>query len=189
MFGLEWFNLSPIPLRCSCPWARRVPGAAAPLAKVTGVIVSLSGCASERRGGAKHPRFGPRSGNFAGLKESRGQFHEKIGASFYNPNHQNPAISCLMCFSRLCVWREGETPQRKWSLEQRPVLSAWRHAPFRGPTKPQIAPKWGFEPIFSPPRLDLEQACMARSACRRVAALNKISHQKRTFTPHFTYKE
>jgi hypothetical protein len=61
---------------------------------------------------------------------------------------------------------------------------------FRGPKKPKIAPKWGLEPIFSPPRLDLEQACMARkSACRRVAALKKISHQKRTFTPHFTYEE
>jgi hypothetical protein len=27
-------------------------------------------------------------------------------------------------FSPVCtVWREGEKPQRKWSLEQRPVLS------------------------------------------------------------------
>jgi hypothetical protein len=50
-------------------------------------------------------------------------------------------------------------------------------------------PKMGIRTHISPPRLDLEQACMARSACRRVAALNKISHQKRTFTPHFTYKE
>tara|TARA_B110001469_G_scaffold51876_1_gene50292 strand:- start:169 stop:345 length:177 start_codon:yes stop_codon:yes gene_type:complete len=31
---------------------------------------------------------------------------------------------------------------------------------YRGPKKPKIAPKWGLEPIFSPPRLDLEQACM-----------------------------
>jgi len=49
-----------------------------------------------------------------------------------------------MFVSRLCVncvWREGETPQRKWSLEQRPVLSAWKHGAFS-------------EPIFSPPRPD-----------------------------------
>jgi len=45
-----------------------------------------------------------------------------------------------------------------------------------------------FEPIFSPLRLDLEQACMARSACRRVAALKKIS-KMRTFTPQVTYEE
>jgi hypothetical protein len=95
-------------------------------------------------------------------------------------------------FSRLCVWREGETPQRKWSLEQRPVLSAWKHAPFpyfRGQKKPKIAPKMGVRNPFSPPQLDLEQACMARSSCRRVAALKKKSHQKHAFTPHFTYEE
>ena len=30
---------------------------------------------------------------------------------------------------------------------------------------------------------------MARSACRCVAALKKISHYMRTFTAHFTYEE
>jgi hypothetical protein len=57
-----------------------------------------------------------------------------------------------------------------------------------GQKSAQIAPKWGFEPIFSPLRLDLEQACMERSACRRVAALKKIS-KMRTFTPQVTYEE
>ena len=50
-----------------------------PLAKVTlGVIVTVRVRLRAAGGGAKHPRLGPRSGNFAGLKGSRGQFHEKI---------------------------------------------------------------------------------------------------------------
>jgi len=60
-------------------------------------------------GGAKHPRLGPRSGNVAVFKGSTGQFHEKIGASFYNPNRQNPAVSCLMFFSPVCMARGGDT--------------------------------------------------------------------------------
>jgi len=60
---------------------------------------------------------------------------------------------------------------------------------FPGQKKPKIAPKMGVRNPFSPPQLDLEQACMARSSCRRVAALKKKSHQKHAFTPHFTYEE
>jgi hypothetical protein len=91
-----------------------------------------------RAAGGCNPRLGPRSGNFAGLKESRGQFHEKIGASFYK-QPQPPESSYFVSDVFLCVWREGETPQRKWSLEQRPaVLSAWNLRLFRGQKK---APK------------------------------------------------
>ena len=78
------------------------PGAAVPLAKVMRVIVIVTvRVASALRAVF---RLGPRSGNFAG---SRGQFHEKISAAF----------SSDVCFSRLCVWREGETPQRKCEME------------------------------------------------------------------------
>ena len=153
-----------------CVWT---PGAAAPLAKVTGMIVTVRVRTSGRRGGAKHPRLGPRSGNLAGFKGFRGQFHEKIGASFYNPNRQNPAVSCLM-FSRLSVWRERETPRHKWSLGQQPVLSAWKNMrlfPRAKLTHPKSPQNGGSNPFFRHTRLDLEQACMARSACRRVAAL------------------
>ena len=86
------------------------------------------------------PLFSPRSGIFAGFKGSRGQFHEKIGASFYNRKIARIQLFPFWYFSRLSVWREGETPQRKWSLE-RPVLSAWKHGAFS-------------EPMFSPPRPD-----------------------------------
>ena len=72
-------------------------------------------------GGVQKNRLGPRSGSFAGFKGSRGQFHEKIGASFlYHPNRQNSSCFLSDVFSRLSVWREGETPQHKWSLGQRP---------------------------------------------------------------------
>ena len=48
-----------------------------PLAKVTlGVIVTVR--VRLRAAGGVQSRLGPRSGNFAGLKGSRGQFHEKI---------------------------------------------------------------------------------------------------------------
>ena len=81
-------------------------------------------------------------------------------------------------FSRLCVWRKGETPRHKYSLGQRPVLSAWKHAPFsEGQKKPKSPQNGGSNAFFATRRLDLEQACMARSACRRVAALQE------NFTP------
>jgi hypothetical protein len=42
-----------------------------------------------------------------------------------------------------------------------------------GQQSPKSPQNGGSNPFLSPPRLDLEQACMARSACRRVAALKK----------------
>ena len=54
------------------------------------------------------------------------------------------------------------------------MLSAWKHAHFSEGQKIQNRPKMGVRThFFATPltRLDLEQACMARSACRRVAAL------------------
>jgi hypothetical protein len=53
------------------------PGAAAPLAKVTGVIVTVRVRLRAGGWGAKHPRLGPRSGNFAGLKGSEASFMRK----------------------------------------------------------------------------------------------------------------
>jgi hypothetical protein len=52
------------------------------------------------------------------------------------------------------------------------MLSAWKHAHFFEGQKIQNRPKMGVRThFFATPRLDLEQACMTRSACRRVAAL------------------
>ena len=54
------------------------PGAAAPLAKVTGMIVTVR-VRLRAAGGVQstNPRLRPRGGNFAGFKGVRGQFHEK----------------------------------------------------------------------------------------------------------------
>ena len=88
----------------------KYPGAAAPLSKVTaGVIVTVR--VRLRAAGVCNPRLGPRSGNFAGLKESRGQFHEKIGASFYK-QPQPPESSYFVSdvfFSLVCMARGGDT--------------------------------------------------------------------------------
>ena len=60
---------------------------------MTGVIVTVRVTALEGGGVRSTPLFSPRSGIFAGFKGSRGQFHEKISASFRDkPNRQNPAI-------------------------------------------------------------------------------------------------
>jgi hypothetical protein len=93
-----------------------------------------------------------------GFKGSRGQYHEKISASTLfldkpildKPNRKNPAIFPVWCFSRLCVYmaRGGDTPQRKWSLEQRLVFECVEACPFpRSNKAPKIAPKWGFDKI------------------------------------------
>jgi hypothetical protein len=103
--------------------------------------------------------------------DSRGQFHEKIGASFYNPNRQNPAVSCLMFFLACLYGARGRHHSTNGVLDNGHVECVETCAFSRGPNKSKIALKWGFEPLFSPARLDLEQACMARSACRRVAVL------------------
>jgi len=51
----------------------------------------------------------------------------------------------------MSVWREGETPQHKWSLGQRPVLSAWKHAPFfEGQTSPKSPQNVGSNPFILP---------------------------------------
>jgi len=69
------------------------PVTAARLVIVTGVIVTVRVTALEGGGVRSTPLFSPRSGIFAGFKGSRGQFHEKISASFRDkPNRQNPAI-------------------------------------------------------------------------------------------------
>jgi hypothetical protein len=95
-------------------------------------------------GGCKAPPSRPaqRTFSFAGFKGSRGQFHEKIGATFYNRKIARIQLFPFWYFSRLSVWREGETPQHKWSLGQRLVLSAWKHAPFfdgqKNPNRPKV---------------------------------------------------
>ena len=60
-------------------------------------------------GGAKHPRLGPRSGNFAGLRSLEAIFMRENRRVILQP--QPPESSCFLSdvFSRLCVWREGET--------------------------------------------------------------------------------
>ena len=52
------------------------PGAAAPLAKVTGMIVTVR-VRLRAAGGAKHPRLGPRSGNLRGLRGLEAIFMRK----------------------------------------------------------------------------------------------------------------
>jgi hypothetical protein len=145
--------------RRSGPCRAPLKGTTRPCARGSGFACESDGDDSEVRvrlraaGGAKHPRLGPRSGNFAGFKGSRGQFHEKIGASFYNPNR--PESSCFLSDVFLaCMYgaRGRHHTVHKWSLGQRPVLSAWKHAPFSKKMsnenkfplkKSKIAPKWG----------------------------------------------
>ena len=70
MAGTRWpRQQEQTPTRCTS-WSRAAltrPGAAAPLAKVTGMIVTVR-VRLRAAGGAKHPSLGPRSGNFAGFK-------------------------------------------------------------------------------------------------------------------------
>ena len=133
------------------------PGAAAPLAKVTGMIVTVR-VRLRAAGGAKHPRLGPRSGNFAGFKGSTGHFHEKIGASFYNPNCQNPAVSCLMFFLA-CVYgargRHHTAQMESWTTASVECVETCAFSPFSEAKKIQNRPKMRFEPIFSPHRCSI----------------------------------
>ena len=149
------------------------------------------------------------------------------------PPAESTQLFLVRCFfSPVCtVWREGEKPQRKWSLEQRPVLSGvdnmrayllsrrpynWFHlcsvlsgcilAATGGAhpallvrryravlvlysellsQKAQNRPKNGGFATAA----DLEQVCMARSACRRVAALKNISHQNAYLHSSFHVEE
>ena len=104
---------------------------------------------------AKHPRLGPRSGNFAGLKGSRGHFHEKIGASFYNPNCQNPAVSCLMFFLA-CVYgargRHHTAQMESWTTAS--VECVETCAFFRGQKNPK-SPQNEVRTHFSPHRCSI----------------------------------
>jgi len=111
----------------SAVWRPRGPASPVSGARGSGSACESDGDDSDGQGapqgggGVQKNRLGPRSGSFAGFKGSRGQFHEKIGASFlYHPNRQNSSCFLSDVFSRLSVWREGETPQHKWSLGQRP---------------------------------------------------------------------
>ena len=130
------------------------PGAAAPLAKVTGMIVTVR-VRLRAAGGAKHPRLGPRSGNFAGFKGSTGHFHEKIGASFYNPNCQNPAVSCLMFFLA-CVYgargRHHTAQMESWTTAS--VECVETCAFFRGQKNPK-SPQNEVRTHFSPHRCSI----------------------------------
>ena len=86
--------------------------------------------------------------NIPHVKGSTGQFHEKMGASFYHPNRQNPAVSCLMFLSPVCGARRRHH-STNGVLDNGHVECVEACAFFRGPNKSKIAPKWGFEPIFS----------------------------------------
>ena len=132
-------------------------------------------------GGCKAPPSRPaqRTFSFAGFKGSRGQFHEKYRCVILQPqNRQNPAVSFLVFFSPVCMARGGDTIAQMESWTTARVLSAWKLAPFfDGQKIPKSPQSGGSNPCFRHMRLDLAQTCVARSACRRVAALQKISHQ------------
>ena len=85
----------------------------------------------------------------------RGHFHEKIGASFYNPNRQNPAVSCLM-FLLACVYgargRHHTAQMESWTTASVECVETCAFFPFSEAKKIQNRPKMGFEPIFSPHR-------------------------------------
>ena len=85
------------------------------------------------------PLFSPRSGNFA-----RCQFNEKRSASFSTNPTARVQLFLLSDVFLACVYgaRGRDTPQRKWSLEQRLVLSECVEAcPFprakKAPNRPQ----------------------------------------------------
>ena len=98
------------------------------------------------------PLFSPRSGIFAGFKGSRGQFHEKISASFST----NPTARIQLFFlsdvflAWMCMARGGDTPKRKWSLEQRLVLTVEcvEACSFPRALKAQNRPKMGVRTYF-----------------------------------------
>ena len=135
--------------RASAPGA-----AAAPLAKVTDGddsdgLMTVRVRLRAARGVQSTPVSARAAEILRGLREgSTGQFHEKIGASFYHPNRQNPAVSCLMFFSPVCGARRRHH-STNGVLDNGHVECVEACAFFRGPNKSKIAPKWGFEPIFS----------------------------------------
>ena len=89
----------------------------------------------------------------------RGHFHEKIGASFYNPNRQNPAVSCLMSFLACVYGARGRhhtatstAQMESWTRASVECVETCAFSHFPRAKKIQNRSKMGFEPIFSPHR-------------------------------------